>query len=216
MLTDGDLKTLSKKMNFSLEGCFFKDKLPKKIKYNTGYIINLDDSMDGEGNSNEGSHWTCLQVNKYKDGTIEPIFFDPYGAPPSESVKDFVKNNCAKYLPYTNRDIQSIMNNACGWYVCAFLHYINCWENRTKDLYNDVNTFMSYFDDLNVSVDFKKNEWVLHHFFMDKDPTKRNEIDVFKSIQSENEGNGPDMMKIPIDINVRSATDQDRLESIFS
>lgn len=200
MLTDGDLKTLSKKMNFPLEGVYFKDELPKKLKYNTGYIINLDDSMDEGGTLNEGSHWTCLQVNKYPDGKIEPIFFDPYSAPPSESVKAFVKNNCGKYLPYTNRDIQSLLNNACGWFVCAFLHYINAWENRTKDLYTDVETFMSYFDDLNVSVDFKKNEWVLSQFFMDKDPTKRKPIDVFKSIQSDNEEGGKDMMKIGVDV----------------
>jgi hypothetical protein len=200
MLTDEDLKTLSKKMNFPLEGVYFKDELPRQLKYNTGYIINLDDSVDGEGNSNEGSHWTCLQVNKYPDGKIEPIFFDPYAAPPSESIKKFVKDNCGKYLPFTNRDIQSLMNNACGWYVCAFLHYINAWENRTKDLYTDVEVFMSYFDDLNTSVDWKKNEWVLSQFFMDKDPTKRKSIKVLDSIKNDNEGNNPDMIKIGVDV----------------
>jgi hypothetical protein len=200
MLTDGDLKMLSKKMHFPLEGVYFKDELPRKLKYNTGYIINLDNSMDEGGNLNEGSHWTCLQVNKYKDGKIEPIFFDPYGAPPSESVKAFVKNNCAKFLPNTNKDIQSLMNNACGWYCCAFLHYINAWDHRTKDLYTDVETFMSYFDDLNTSIDWKKNEWILSQFFMDQDPTKRKESKVLDSIKSEDEGDNPDMMKIGVDV----------------
>jgi hypothetical protein len=36
------------------------------------------------GEENDGTHWTCMQVNKYPSGQIEPIFFDPYGAPPSE------------------------------------------------------------------------------------------------------------------------------------
>jgi len=106
MLTDSQIKDLSKKMNFPLEGVFFKDELPRQLKYNTSYVINLDNSIDDEGNENEGSHWTCLQVNKYPDGKVEPIFFDPYGAPPSESIKKFVKDNCAKYLPYTTKDIQ--------------------------------------------------------------------------------------------------------------
>lgn len=200
MLTDDDLKTLAKKMNFPLEGCYFKDELPRQLKYNTGYIINLDNSMDEGGNLNEGSHWTCLQVNKYPDGKIEPIFFDPYGAPPSESVIKFIKNNCAKFLPHTNKDIQSLMNNACGWYCCAFLHYINAWEHRTKDLYTDVEVFMSYFDDLNTSIDWKKNEWILSQFFMDKDPTKRTPSKVLDSIKSEDEENNPDMMKLAVDV----------------
>lgn len=92
------------------------------------------------------------------------------------------------------------MNNACGWYCCAFLHYINAWDHRTKDLYTDVETFMSYFDDLNTSIDWKKNEWILSQFFMDKDPTKRKESKVLDSIKSEDEGDNPDMMKIGVDV----------------
>ena len=198
MLTDGQLKELSIKMRFPLEGVFFKDELPSKLKYNTGYIINLDNSVDEEGNPNEGSHCTCLQVNKYSNGAIEPIFFDPYGAEPSESIKFFVKNNCAKYLPFTNKDIQSLMNNACGWYVSAFLHYINTWEHRSKDLYNDVDTFMSYFDDLNTSIDWKKNEYILSHFFQAKDPTTRKSVDVISSIKSEDEDRRKDLARIPV------------------
>lgn len=203
MLTDGQLKELSVKMEFPLVGVFFKDELPRILQYNTGYIINLDNSVDEEGNQNEGTHWTTLQVNKYPNGQIEPIFFDPYGAEPSESIKKFVKDNCGKYLPYTNKDIQSLMNNACGWYVCAFLHYINSWSHRSKDLYEDVNTFMSYFDDLNESIDWKKNEYILSHFFQSKDPTKRKEIDVLKSIKSEDEDKKKDLMKIPVSMNLR-------------
>ena len=30
------------------------------------------------GEENDGTHWTCMQVNKYPSGQIEPIFFDPY------------------------------------------------------------------------------------------------------------------------------------------
>jgi hypothetical protein len=112
MLSDSQIKKLSKKMDFPLAGVFFKDELPRKLEYNKGYVINLEDGTDEEGNQNEGTHWTALQVNKYPNGIIEPIFFDPYGVAPSENIKKFVLNNCGKKLPYTEKDIQSIMNNS--------------------------------------------------------------------------------------------------------
>lgn len=189
MLTDDQLFHLANAMDFNLEKICFKDELPKQLKFNTAYIINLENSMDEEGNDNEGTHWTCLQVNKYPTGLIEPIFFDPYGAPPAESIKKFVKDNIHKDLPYTDKDIQSLMNNACGWYCCAFLHYINKFDRRTTNLYVDVAHFLELFEDLNTSANYKKNEYVLKHFFTSKDPSKRKEIDVFtdtSSISGEN------------------------------
>jgi len=178
MLTNDQIEQLSTRMSFPLAGVFFKDELPKKLKYNTGYVINLQNSEDEEGNANEGTHWTCLQVNKYPTGLIEAIYFDPYGQPPSEAIKKFVKDNTGKSLPYTEKDVQSLMNNACGYYCCALLHYINAFEHRSKDLYQDVGDFLQCFEDLNTSCDFKKNEFVLKQFFRAKDPAKRREIEV--------------------------------------
>jgi hypothetical protein len=203
MLTDDQLWHLSNAMDFKLEAICFKDELPKQLKFNTAYIINLEDSVDEEGNDNQGTHWTCLQVNKYPTGLIEPIFFDPYGAPPSESVKKFVKTNIHKELPYTDKDIQSLMNNACGWYCCAFLHYINKFDRRTGNLYVDVAQFLDFFDDLNTSADFKKNEFILKHFFQSKDPAKRREIDVFTDINSI-DGEDDTGVKIPAELKMAS------------
>ena len=208
MLTDDQLYHLSNAMDFKLEKVCFKDELPKTLKFNTAYIINLEDSVDEEGNDNQGTHWTCLQVNKYPTGLIEPIYFDPYGAPPPECVKKFVKDNIHKDLPYTDKDIQSLMNNACGFYCLAMGHYINASRYRTNDFYTDVSDFMEMFDDLNKSVDFKKNEFILKHFFRSEDPDKRNTIDVYKpidSISSEDTGKGIDGFKgdrIPCDIRI--------------
>jgi hypothetical protein len=201
MLTDTQLEELSRKMDFPLVGVFFKDELPRKIEYNKGYMINLDDSIDENGDENEGTHWTCLQVNQYSSGQIEPIFFDPYGAPPSESIKQFVLENTGKKLPYTEKDVQSLMNNACGYFCAAFLHYINTWELRTKDLYTDVGMFLNYFDDLNKSIDWKKNEYILKLFFQSSDPTLRKEIDVIshpEHITQADTGKGIDILKIPV------------------
>jgi hypothetical protein len=197
MLTNIQIEDLSKRMSFPLAGVFFKDELPNKLEYNKGYVINLQNSVDEEGNDNEGTHWTCLQVNKYPTGLIEPIFFDPYGQPPSESIKKFVKANCGKNLPYTEKDIQSLMNNACGFYCCALLHFINSSPKRSGNLYVDVGEFLDCFDDLNKSKDFKKNEFILKHFFRSKDPSKRREIDVITGGSDRISGEG--MVKIPVD-----------------
>jgi hypothetical protein len=57
------------------------------------------------------------------------------------------------------------------------------------------------FDDLNKSVDFKKNEYILKHFFQPKDPKLRKEIDVMTNPEEIVSGDGADMMKIPVGIN---------------
>ena len=55
-------------------------------------------------------------------------------------------------LPYNKKDIQSLMNNACGWYCCAYLHFINAFPQRSGDLYTDTEGFLSLFEDLNTSL----------------------------------------------------------------
>jgi hypothetical protein len=49
------------------------------------YIINLDTS------NHNGTHWTGCFFHPLKS-----FYFDSYGEPPSENIKNFVKNNCAK------------------------------------------------------------------------------------------------------------------------
>jgi hypothetical protein len=208
-LTDTDIENLAKKMSIPLAGVFFKDELPPKLEFNKFYIINLENSEDEEGNENDGTHWTAAQCNKYPNGTKECIFFDPYGQPPSENVKKTIKNTTGQSnVPHTTRDIQSLMNNACGWYCLALGHYINASQYRTKNLHDDVNDFVDLFDDLNVSVDFKKNEFILKHFFRSSDPNLRRSIEVIKplsDISDQDEKGTKDAfrgVKIPVDINV--------------
>ena len=195
-LTDSQIKDLAKKMSIPLGGVFFKDELPK-LEFNKFYMINLEDSVDEDGNENTGTHWTCLQIMKYPKGQIEKIYFDPYGAPPPEDVKKAVEEaSGSKGLPYTDKDVQSLMNNACGWYCLAFGHFINSSQYRSGMMLMDASTFLEMFDDLNKSVDFKKNEYILKHFFRSEDPSLRKDIDV---IIEEDTPGGVDMMKIPVE-----------------
>jgi hypothetical protein len=202
-LTDTQIKDLCYRMDIPLGGVFFKNEL-KKLDYNKAYFVNMQDSVDETGQINPGTHWVYLQVQKTPNGQINPIYFDPYGQPAPEDVKKKVKKLTNRdNLPYTKKDVQSLMNNACGFYCLAFGHFINASQYRSGNFYDDVDKFLDMFDDLNHNVDFKKNEYILLHFFRSKDPKLRKEIDNIKpidSIQNESEKGGLDMMRIPVDI----------------
>jgi hypothetical protein len=174
MLTDTQIVGLAKRMNVPLVFCDFKDKLKGKLQYNKSYIINMENEFDSDGRRNTGSHYTCFQVNKYPNGKTEGVYFDSFGQPPPQAVEKFVGGK----LPHQNKDVQSLMNSACGWYCLAFLHYINSAECRSKHLYTDCQDFTDLFDDLNTSCDHLKNEWVLKHFFRSADPDKRTPVEV--------------------------------------
>ncbi|NQX03137.1 hypothetical protein HQ447_20965 [bacterium] len=179
MLTDADLRQLASKMSVPLEFIGFKDDLPKRVKSNKAYVINLENEENIDGEDNQGSHWTCFYVSEYPNSKVEAIYFDPFGFPPPEIVKKVVKDTYGVSLPHTKTDIQSLMSNACGWYCMAFLHFITANPLRSKSLYDDVATFMDMFLDLNEKTDWKQNEWMLKQFFQPKDPALRKPVDVF-------------------------------------
>lgn len=190
MLTNYQLEELAKRMRIPLEFCGFKDELPKKLKANRAYIINMDDSIDEKtGKESEGTHWTCFQFVKHPNGKEQSIYFDSFGAPPPQVVSQRMQSSFGlKYLPNTTKNIQSMMAYACGWYCLAFLHFINAYSGRSCDLYRDTEEFLACFDDLADSVDFKKNEYVLKMFFQAEDPRLRREIDVISNTNSITQG----------------------------
>lgn len=179
MLTNIQIEDLAQRMKIPLEFVGFKSNLPKKIKTNKAYIINLDDEVCKDtGIQSGGTHWTTFIVMEYPNGKQEGIYFDSFGVAPPEIVKKRLMDNFKMKVPYNTKDVQSLMNQACGWYCLAFQHFINAYQNRTKNLYWDVEEFLSLFEDLNKSVDFKKNEYILKMFFQPEDETKRKPIEV--------------------------------------
>jgi hypothetical protein len=180
MLSNYQIEDLAQRMNIPLAFVGFKDQLKdERLEYNKSYVINLDDEFDEDGKRNEGSHWTCFQVNKLEN-KIQGIYFDSYGIKYPEIVKEFV----GKDIPYNTKDIQSAMGNACGFFCLAFLHYINTYENRVRDLYDDTEDFLDLFVDLNISVDWKQNEYMLKMFFQSSDVEKRKPIEVFYNVNN--------------------------------
>ena len=178
MLSNEDIKSLAQKMCVPLVFCDFKTQLEdERLEYNKSYIINMEDEFDTNGERNGGTHWTCFQVNKYPNGKIQPIYFDSYGKGPPQAVEKFV----GQKLPFSSKDIQSLMGDVCGYYCLAFLHFINHPDapGRTGSLYSDCETFTDMFEDLEKSCDHKKNEFILKHFFQSTDPKKRKDIKAY-------------------------------------
>jgi hypothetical protein len=116
--------------------------------------------------------------------------------PPPEDVKQFVRNSINKYLPFTTKDVQSLMSDVCGWYCCSFLYAVTHPRMKSGDLYQDVDTFLALFDDMKTSHDFKKNEYMLKHFFRSSDESKRHPIDIDIKQQEDD----PNVLKIPVDM----------------
>lgn len=176
-LSDKEIWDLAKRMDIPLVFCDFKDNLAtEKLQYNKSYIINMEDQYNAQGLLNDGSHYTCFQVNKYPNGKIERVYFDSFGVAPPEIVTEFMGGG---HIPYNKKDIQSLMNSACGYYCLAFLYWINNnHQNRTGHLSTDCCNFIDMFEDLNHSMEWKKNEYILKHFFRSADPSLRKPISV--------------------------------------
>jgi hypothetical protein len=205
MLSNTDIEILAERMEIPLVFCGYKSDLPKRIETNKSYIINLDNEYDLDGKMNEGSHWTCFQVTEYPNGRKEAIYMDSFAQPPPEIVKMRLRNSLGiNYVPYTKRNIQSAMNQACGWFCLAFLHFINVFQGRSPELYDNVVGFLDMFDDLDKSIDFKKNEYILKMFFQAKDKKLRKPIEVMDQELTEQFVNKTkDDVAVPMKVDIK-------------
>lgn len=167
-------------MGVPLAFCDFKDNLPRKIKANQYYCLNLEDEQDKDSLAiNDGSHWVGFQVRAYKNGRKpEAVYFDSYGKSPPKIVTERVKQNFDIPVWHPEKDVQSLVNNACGFYQLAWAHFINDPRFYGESLKSDTEEFLKPFNDLNKTHDYQQNEFILKHFFRSADPSLRKEIDL--------------------------------------
>ena len=177
MLNNFQIIELAEKMNIPLEGVYFKDEIDMgDLKVGKSYVINLENEFDDDdGTRNGGSHWTCFHIGKHNN-EVCIIYFDSYGVSPPENLKKIIKAKYGKKINYLTKNVQSLMSDACGWYCLAYLHFINAFYNRTGDVYSDSAIFLDLFEDLDLSVDWKRNEHMLKLFFVEK-TDKKNGLD---------------------------------------
>jgi hypothetical protein len=179
-LSDHQIRDLAKRMGLELAFVDFKsDLVMQPLEYNKGYIVNLADEKDKNGKQNEGTHWTAFIIRKYPNGKVAPCYFDSFGCQAPKEVADYIEHfTKIREVPYNMKDIQSLMSGVCGYYCLAWLYYINKYENRSQDLFHDTDQFLEFFEDLNKSIDFKKNEYILKCFFRSSNPDERIPISV--------------------------------------
>lgn len=159
-LTNRQLIDLAKRMqDIPLAGIFYKDELAEEtLEFNKGYIINLESETE-PGN---GTHWTAFIVVKYPNDKRVGYYYDSYGINCPKEVTRFCRGI---EIHHNAADHQSLMASVCGFYCLAFLYFVTRCDLRSKDLLKDAKTFCDLFHDLNISNDFKHNEFVLEQFF---------------------------------------------------
>ena len=93
-----------------LNGVYFRDNLPNKIK-DGAHVINLDEYSD------IGTHWISLYV---KNNVV--TYFDSFGVEhiPKE-IKTFIKNRNTKTKIFRIQAYDSIM---CGYFCIAFIDFM--------------------------------------------------------------------------------------------
>jgi hypothetical protein len=162
MLSNHDIDVLVTKMGISnFKGCYYKDKL-SKIQPNSSYIINWNSELDEHGNRNTGSHWCCLVTDDMK----QCIYFDSYGEREPVEIRNLLKCNQYK-IGHTNKNIQSLMSNLCGFFCLSFIYFLSISKFRTKNIINDAFIYLDLFEDLDKVNGVYKNEFVLSLFFTD-------------------------------------------------
>jgi hypothetical protein len=192
MLSSYDMSSLVTKMGISnFRECFYKDKA-KTIQPNSSYIINLNSELDENNNRNSGSHWVALVTDDMK----RAIYHDSYGEREPVETKNLLKSNQYK-LGHTSKNIQSLMSNLCGFFCLAFIYFLSVSKFRTKNNINDASIFLDLFEDLDLTNDVCKNEFILSLFFTDKESktllvgnnnigmSKENKIDYRFSIEDQ-------------------------------
>jgi len=163
---------MATKMRVPLEAVCFKDKLPP-LKYNRAYVVNMMDELSEEGVDNPGSHWVAFQIEKQGSGEARPMYVDSFGMGPPTEVSDAVHKFCCKKLAWSSKNLQSLQADSCGFYALAWLHFVNASQYRRGHIYTDTEGFLDMFVDLNFDHDFKRNEFILKHFFRSDNPAER-------------------------------------------
>jgi hypothetical protein len=120
-------KILNKKNIKNFHGCFMRDELTNNNFIKEGfYIINLNKSTES------GSHWTVI----YKDD--KNYYFDSYGFVAPKEIEKIIK----PYI-YNNKVIQDKSSSSCGYYIIAFIMFMN--DNKNNDSLESFDDFINIF-----------------------------------------------------------------------
>ena len=92
-LSNVDIMDILNKYNISVGGIYSKDKIPTTLIPNTFYIINMQNSTEGDG-----THWVVLYYNG-----VDNFYFDAFGFICPKEIED----KLIKYT-YSRKQIQDV------------------------------------------------------------------------------------------------------------
>ena len=91
------------------------------------------------------------------------------------------------------------MSDACGWFCLAYLHFINKFYNRTGNIFTDSSLFLDLFEDLDKSVDWKKDEYILKLFFQEPNKAPEGLDKVFDTKKADDITKSKDGIEVDIE-----------------
>jgi len=146
-LTDGELVRLLRADHKFVGKVYMKDELPDTLEKNKWYIINLQNSDEGNG-----THWVCFKTPASKEPMI---YFDPLigGDPPIEVLEHAKKSGVQFHM----MEIQNENSTACGWFCVACI----LSDKGAGSSLVHFKRFISHF-----SFDTDRNDLILHNLLV--------------------------------------------------
>jgi len=168
MTSNYDLERMAKRYKIPLTSVLSKDQLSRpdlirKLKNMSTFnlILNLQDSVNDNGEANLGTHWVCLSKlnNTY-------LYFDSYGFPPPIEVSNLAHIDNIRNIIYTEKQIQKLNTEMCGQYCLMFLDYVQSGlrKGKKRDIKSIVNDFVNEFNN-NPSDSDKKLKVLMREYF---------------------------------------------------
>jgi len=146
-LTDAELVRILKGDHKFVGKVYMKDELPDTLEKNKWYIINMENSYDGEG-----THWVCFKTPARREPMI---YFDPLigGDPPIEVLEHAKKTGVA----FKMMEVENTNSTACGWFCVACI----LSDKGAGSSLIHFKRFMAHF-----SKDTARNELILHNLLV--------------------------------------------------
>lgn len=146
-LTDAELVRLLKGDHKFVGKVYMKDELPDTLEKNKWYIINMENSYDGDG-----THWVCFKTPARKEPMI---YFDPLigGDPPIEVLEHAKKTG----VVFKMMEVENVNSTACGWFCVACI----LSDKGAGSSMIHFKRFISHF-----SKDTERNDLILHNLLV--------------------------------------------------
>ena len=146
-LTDMDIVNALRGCHKFVGKVYMKDELPNTLEKNKWYVINMENSTDGNG-----THWVCFKTSK------PMIYFDPLigGDPPLEILEHAEKTG----VEYKMIEIEDVKSTACGFFCIACI----LSDKGTGSALVHFKRFLARF-----SKNTKMNDLILHNLLVELD-----------------------------------------------